>query len=122
MIDSPFGLMPDAFRVEVQRCGTEVLIAVGGDLDMATAPHLQAEIERARTSDLTRLVLDLRGLEFMDSTGVVECCRLDARAREDGFSLEIVRGRPAVQRVFALTALDLLLPLVDAPVALRAPG
>jgi anti-anti-sigma factor len=83
------------------------------------------ERRRARASKLeeltgengAELVLDLRGLTFMDSTGLRVLVQTDANARRDGQSLQIVRGPAAIDRLLELSGLDEVLPLVDAPPA-----
>ena len=57
---------------------------------------------------------NLSALEFMDSTGLRLVLALDAEARRDGFTLSLVRGSAAVQRVFELTGTAGALPFVDA--------
>jgi anti-anti-sigma factor len=61
-----------------------------------------------------RLVLDLQGLQFIDSTGLHLILRYDAEARHDGFSFELVAGDRAVQRVFEVSGVAAQLPFVDA--------
>jgi anti-anti-sigma factor len=59
--------------------------------------------------DPTRVVVDLAGLEFIDSTGLRVLLLADARARERGYELVLRAGGPTVQRVFEMTgALDVL--------------
>jgi anti-anti-sigma factor len=60
-------------------------------------------------------VIDLRGLEFMDSTGLRTLVSADQRARNAGRRLAIVRGPEAVDRIFNVTRLDERLELVDDP-------
>jgi anti-sigma B factor antagonist len=99
-IESP---APDPFGCEVQpeRGGVRVLAA--GSLDMATAPVLEAQLAQLREAGFRRLIVDLRGLEFMDSSGLRLLLTWDAEARQDGFAIEFVKGPPAVQRVFDIT-------------------
>ena len=58
-------------------------------------------------------MLDLRRLNFLDSTGLRVVASADARARDEGRRLVIVKGPPAVQRVFELTRLDEHFELVE---------
>ena len=51
-------------------------------------------------------MLDLRGLRFMDSTGLRLVIRWDTAAKEDGFEFAIVPGIEVVDRVFRLTGMD----------------
>jgi anti-sigma B factor antagonist len=59
------------------------------------------------------LILDLSGLEFMDSTGLRCILTCDAEARRDPFTIALIPGPPAVQRVFELTNTRTHLPFID---------
>jgi anti-anti-sigma factor len=61
------------------------------------------------------LVLDLRKVEFIDSTGLRAVISADERARSGGRRLVIIRGTTAVERVFSVTQLDQRLEIVDDP-------
>lgn len=92
-----------------------VIVAPRGDLDMATVGAVERELRRLRDTGFDRIVLDLRGLTFMDSTGLRLVIRWDTAAREDGFRFAIVPGADVVQRVFSLTGMDDHLTLADPP-------
>jgi anti-sigma B factor antagonist len=74
-----------------------------GSLDVATAPALDRELQELREAGFRRLIVDLGGLSFMDSTGMRLALKWQAAARQDGFEIGFVPGPPAVQRVFELT-------------------
>ena len=76
-----------------------------GELDLATVDEAEA----------TTVVVDLRALRFMDSTGLHFVLGADARARERGGRLLLVRGPESVDRVFRLALLDGRLEFVDDP-------
>ena len=80
---------------------------------MATAPILAAQLMELRESGFRRLVIDLGRLDFIDSTGLRLLLAQDAAARQDGFSIAMVPGKPAVQRVFELTKTLDVLPFID---------
>lgn len=84
-----------------------------GTLDLATGPLLEEKIAGLRAAGVRNLIIDLRGLEFMDSTGLQLLLRWDAAARADGFDIGVVRGSPRIQRVFELTSTAELVPFVD---------
>jgi anti-anti-sigma factor len=90
-------------------------VALAGELDISSAARLQEELDRVEASRPETLLLDLRSLEFMDSTGLRLILGADARARDDGRRLVLVRGPEAVQRVFSITKLDERLTIVDDP-------
>ena len=68
-----------------------------------------------RSNGVRHLVLDLRGLTFMDSTGLRVVMRWDGTAREAGLAPVFIPGPPAVQRVFETTRLMDRLTFVDPP-------
>jgi anti-anti-sigma factor len=94
--------------------GTTVRLALEGELDIASAGQVERELTRIERDAPAALVLDLRKLAFMDSTGLRIVVSADARAREHGRRLVVVRGPEAVQRIFRMTRLDERLDMVDA--------
>jgi stage II sporulation protein AA (anti-sigma F factor antagonist) len=85
-------------------------ISLRGELDLATVDDVLRELLRVESSDARRIVLDLSGLSFMDSSGVHLV--VDAHVRCGSQRLRIVRGPDNVQRVFVLTDLHAHLPFV----------
>src|SRR5579875_809462 len=57
--------MQSHFRVEVANKGETAIISVSGELDLASSPALEEELERAANSDVALVIVDLRQLEFM---------------------------------------------------------
>lgn len=102
------------FACDVAREGDAARLALSGTLDMATVPAVQSRIAELRAAGVTRLTVDLGALVFMDSSGLRLLLDADAAARRDGFSLTIVPGPPAVQRVFVVTGTLDHLPFADA--------
>ena len=108
---------PRQFRVAAERLGTDGLIVVQGELDIATLPELEEAVARMRSEGLERLVIDLRELAFLDSMSIELLLRLHGELTAAGAQLVIVRGPPAVNRVFDLMELERVLTLVDEPPA-----
>ena len=79
------------------------MISVSGELDLASSPALEEELERVAKSDATVIVVDLAELEFMDSTGLSVLVRAHQRAEENGRRLGLVNGSQQVQRLLTLT-------------------
>ena len=95
---------PVAFSVEVvpARAGI-VCVALAGELDVAAYPHaMEAVALVTRHRDTELVVLDLRGLTFIDSSGLRLVLEAQAEARRDGFQFAAVPGPPEIQRVFGL--------------------
>jgi anti-anti-sigma factor len=94
----------------------DALIALSGELDLSGAPALGQEIETlAERPDVRRVILDLRGLEFLDSSGLRVVALAERTLSASGRSLVLVRGREHVQRVFEITRMVERLAFVDAP-------
>jgi len=68
------------------------------------------------------ITLDLRGLEFIDSTRLHLVVEIDAMARRDGFNLTVVKAPEPVQRTFRIAGVEDDLVLVDAPEDLSPPN
>ena len=111
-----------AFAIRIVQSGPATHIHPAGELDIATTPALEQAIVAATTERGAALVLDLRELTFMDSTGLRTLAQTNARAEQDGFSLSIVRGPRQIERVLDISGLGSLLPLVDAPPESDAPA
>ncbi len=86
-----------------------VRVHVRGELDIATA-QLLAEAVQGATSPGTTLVLDLAGLVFMDSTGMRAILEAHREAKAGGWNLRLGRAPEPVQRVFAMSGMEKLLP------------
>lgn len=103
------------FAVSTDRDGDDAFVRLQGELDIATAARVETELRALEDAGVTAITLDLRGLSFMDSTGLRILVAADTRAREGGWRLTVVRGPAAVQRVLEMTGLDQHLTLVDEP-------
>jgi anti-sigma B factor antagonist len=90
------------------------VIAVFGELDLASAPELEAELERITGADIELLVVDLSDLDFMDSTGLSILVRTHQRLTGEGCEMGLVKGSPQVQRLLDLTGVAQRLTVVDA--------
>ena len=93
-----------------------VLLTLGGELDLATVPLLQEQLDRAGRGR-GAVVIDLSGLRFIDSSGLHMLVRAERQLRASGGQLVLVRGPRAVRRVFELTGLDRYFAWCDFPSA-----
>jgi anti-anti-sigma factor len=95
-----------------------VRVAVSGELDLSSALVFEDELRRIEEQTKpSLLVLDLRLLKFMDSTGLRLILSAHARAINKGRKLAIVEGGDAVRRIFRLTGVLERLNFVEAPAA-----
>ena len=106
---------PDLFACDVGRNGSSAWVGPEGDLDLDTVHRVESALAELRQEGFGSLVLDLRGLTFMDSTGLRLVIRWHAAARDDGFRFAVVPGPDVVQRVFRLTGMDAHLTVAAPP-------
>jgi anti-sigma B factor antagonist len=97
-------------EVRALRARHRYVIALIGELDLDGVDRVSEQLLRAEATDATEIVLDLAGLQFIDSSGVRLILEADARSRANGKRLRLTRGPAAVQRVFVLSGVDDRLP------------
>lgn len=107
-------------ELTTETTGATVRLALTGELDIAGSARVEQELERIEREAPATIVLDLRRLAFMDSTGLRVILAADGRAREQGRRLVVVRGSDTVQRIIEMTRLDGRLEIVDDPAAVEA--
>jgi anti-sigma B factor antagonist len=107
-------VLPPSFSCDVHPDRDRVIVRLTGELDLAEAPIVAKTIEELLEVGFDRIVIDLRSLSFMDSTGLRML--LDARrtARAGRAELALVRGPREVQRVFEITGTESLFAFRDA--------
>jgi len=90
------------------------IVTICGEIDLYTAPRLHSELAGLLADGMpARVVIDMSGVEFCDSTGMnvlLSCLR---RARERGGELEIAAPKPAVRKILQVTGLDSVFTLVE---------
>ena len=95
--------MIEEFEADLEVRGDELWVIPQGDLDIASAPELQESLSLAMASDARAIVIDLRGLGLIDSTGLRAL--LAVQAGEGGERVSFVPGNDHVQGVFRLSGL-----------------
>jgi stage II sporulation protein AA (anti-sigma F factor antagonist) len=108
------GSEPTPFSVTVDDQNGRVLVSARGELDLATASELEAAVLPV-VSEGRHAIVDLRELEFMDSSGVRVIVAAHVAAGENGGRLSLVRLAPGtpIHRVLEISGLDRVLDLVD---------
>jgi anti-sigma B factor antagonist len=101
------------FRIDVKNEPRGTVLELFGELDVASSPALEAEL--ARVSDAKLLVIDLRALDFIDSTGLGVLVRTYQHAKEHGQEFALVKGAGQVERLLGLTGLSEQLPVAETP-------
>ncbi|MDX6684911.1 MAG: hypothetical protein QOF86_1039 [Baekduia sp.] len=108
------GTGPEPFSVTVEREDGHMVVAVRGELDLATAPELE-DVLLPHLREGGHAVLDLRALEFMDSTGVRVVVAAHLAGEEHGGRFALVRTgvESPVGKVLEISGLDGVLHVVD---------
>jgi anti-sigma B factor antagonist len=99
--------------IDVRSDSDRVVVGLSGELDMAEIARLRQELDEIEAARPASIVLDLRGLTFIDSSGLRFVLETDRRARKDGRRVVIVPGEEPVHRVFLIALLDKRLDFVD---------
>ena len=115
-------LVNSDFSVEERRHGDAEILTVSGELDLRTSPELEERLNGAFGAGVELVILDLRQIDFMDSTGLRVLLAAHQRAHETGRRFALVRGADQVERVLTLTGVRDLLTIVDAPEELLTAG
>ena len=92
------------------------IVTISGEIDLYTAPRLHGElVALIADGKPARVVVDMSGVEFCDSTGMnvlLSCLR---QARERGGELELAAPRPAIKKILQVTGLDAVFTIADSP-------
>jgi anti-sigma B factor antagonist len=94
---------PGEMVIRAAREGNAFQLSLYGELDISSARVLERRIQMARSSRSEQVVLDLSGLQFMDSAGLRALLQVQENLRDAGQNVALLRGPRAVQQVFDLT-------------------
>ena len=97
--------------IRTQDDGATTTLYLEGTLDLATVPELRQVLQGIAPPETTRLVLDVRDLEFCDSTGLGMMLGALRRMREGGGEFAISGAHGTVTRLLEVTGLDKIIPL-----------
>ena len=99
------------FTVDVCQIGSMVVVVPHGEVDLATVGAVRDALRSEEAG--TRVVLDLRQVEFMDSAGLALIVEQMVLADRDGFGFAVVKGPDQVQRLLRMAGLDERLVVLD---------
>ena len=110
-------LAEEQLAVEARTHRRTALVALRGELDLLTVSKVAEVIDglEPQADGVRHLVLDLRGLTFMDSSGLHELIKQNEFARSNRHNLAVVRGTEAIERLLEVTGVKDNLVLVDDP-------
>jgi anti-sigma B factor antagonist len=88
-----------------------VVVAAAGDLDMKTAPDLQARVEEVFADEAKSVVIDLTDVGFLDSSGLGAIAAARNEAGKHDAQLAVVCSNPNVLKLFRITGMDRVLTI-----------
>jgi len=102
-------------QASVQRraFGTTAEIEICGELDLTCVPDLERAVDRALRAAPERVVVDLRGLTFIDSSGIAALLRLRTRAIARHTDLIVMRPTGDADRIFEICGIEGVFPRLD---------
>lgn len=103
--------MTDLARVEVTAHDRVVVAVIEGEVDLSNAEAVHRSLVQAVTSDVQGLVVDLRGLQYLDSAGIRLLFQLAGQLRERRQQLRVVADGTPVRRVLELVSLEDTVPI-----------
>jgi len=99
-----FDIQP--FRLAARPDGERVVVELRGELDLDTVEAVREAVHEHRAQGTRTIVLDLRELAFIDSSGLRLLLQLDADARAQGLDFALIEGEGPVRRLLQLTNLS----------------
>jgi anti-sigma B factor antagonist len=98
-------------RTDISSADGWTIVSLHGELDVASAPSLRERLIDLVSQGSNNLILDLEGLDFLDSTGLGVIISALKRTRTNGGDLRLVCTQSRIHRLFEITALDQAFPL-----------
>ncbi|MDA2811388.1 STAS domain-containing protein [Nocardiopsis sp. RSe5-2] len=100
-------------KISSQSHADHAVVTVRGEVDLYTAPQLHSALVDALDDGAHRLVVEMSGVEFCDSTGMNVLLSAMKRSREQGGDLVLAAPRPAVTKILEVTGLDGVFTVTD---------
>ena len=92
--------------VRSRTSGDANILEIEGELDIASAHRVEEELRALESDTIVPIVVDLRGVKFLDSTGLRVLMDAHSRASEAGRAFSLIRGPDHIHRIFGITGLD----------------
>jgi anti-sigma B factor antagonist len=105
----------DQLRIVVRHEQDRIVLGLHGELDLASVPLLESEIQSAEMNTTRMVVLDLEDLQFMDSAGLRTILSAHECSQERGQKFALTRGPQQIQRLLAITGVSEHLRIIASP-------
>lgn len=110
-----------AFNVKVENRGGTTILSPAGEIDLNASPLLRQELKRVQTARPPRLIVNLAGVPYMDSSGVATLVEAMQMARKNSTKLVLCCMQDKVRSIFEIARLDTVFTIVpDVDAAMTA--
>jgi anti-sigma B factor antagonist len=99
--------------VRIKEQNGVALVSLAGELDISAIGDVEGKLKGVEERRPPLLVLDLRELSFLDSSGLRLVLEADLRSRRDDRRFAVIRGPEAVHRVFLIALLDKRIEFIE---------
>ncbi len=103
--------------LETREVGSRTIVAVGGEIDVYTAPKLRDQISELVSDDHHHLLIDLEGVDFLDSTGLGVLVGGLKKVRAHDGSMELICSQDRLLKIFRITGLAKVFTIHDSEAA-----
>jgi RND superfamily putative drug exporter len=104
-------------RIEIERRGPRTRVGLSGELDLGSIDTLRTCLEEAEAERPEVMLIDLRRLSFMDSTGLGEVIQAVHRGRRESRRVVLLKAPGPIERVLTLVRADDMMETTDDPAA-----
>jgi anti-sigma B factor antagonist len=98
-------------QVDVRTEGPVTILGVAGEVDLYTAPRLEEALSRAASGPRPRVVVNLVGATYLDSTALRVLTTYLRRIRQQEGEIALVSTHPRIAKIFSITGLHQLFPI-----------
>lgn len=110
-----------SFVVKSEQRGTTTIVLPSGEIDLNASPVLRQELKRVGTARPQRLIVNLAGVPYMDSSGVATLVEAMQQARKNSSKLVLCGMQDKVRSIFEIARLDTVFTIVaDVDTAMNA--
>jgi len=100
-------------RTQVEELNGVPVITLEGEIDLSTSTRFKEVVYEVIESGRKDIVIDLNGLEFMDSTGLGVVVAALKKTSMEGGSIKLICSKRNIRKVFTVTGLDKVFPIYD---------
>ena len=108
--------------LDVSERGKYAVLSVHGEVDVYTAPKFRERLIELVTEGKHQIIVDLEGVDFLDSTGLGVLVGALKRVRTQDGELALVCTQPRILKVFEITGLTKVFPMHRSLADVTAPG